>query len=136
MANSTKQIPTWVKVISVLYYIGAVVSVLLGIVMLVGGGFMGSMLESMPFAALFGGLFAVLGIIMIALAVLAFFIGRGLWKGQKWARIIAIIFAILGVISSLISLIGGDWSQIIGLIINGLIGYYLLFVKSVKEAFA
>jgi hypothetical protein len=136
MGDSAKQIPTGVKIISVLYYIGAVASILFGILMIVGAGTLGALIESIPFAALFGGLFVVFGIVLIGLAVLSFFIGRGLWKGQKWARIIAIIFAILGVIGAIFSLVGGQWSAIVSLIIQGLIGYYLLFVKSVKQAFA
>jgi hypothetical protein len=136
MVNSSKQVPTGVKIISVLYYIGAVASLLFGILMIVGAGALGALIENIPFAALFGGLFVVLGIVMIALAVLSFFIGRGLWKGQKWARIIVIIFAILGLIGAIFNLINGQWSSIISLIINGVIGYYLLFSKSVKAAFA
>jgi uncharacterized membrane protein len=54
----------------------------------------------------------------------------------KVARIIVIIFAILGLIGAIFKLINGQWSSIISLIINGVIGYYLLFSKSVKAAFA
>lgn len=132
-----KQMPTGVKVISVLYYIGAAFALIGGILLIAGGGLMGSLIEELGVFALFGGLFLVLGVIFIGLAILSFFIGRGLWKGQKWARIIAIIFAILGVLGAISSLIGGEWvSGIINLIIQGLIGYYLLFNKAAKEAFS
>jgi len=132
-----KQIPVGVKIISVLYYIGAVVMLLLGITMIFGAGFMGSLANQIPFMAILGtGFFIIGAIIIIAFAVLSLFVARGLWKGQKWARIVAIIFAVLGVIGAIINIVSGDFGSIIKLIINGLIGYYLWFVNSVKTAFA
>jgi hypothetical protein len=135
MAN----VPTGVKVISVLYYIAAVLSLLGGIAMLVGAGLIGSLANSIPLLGLFGGgLFVVGAIIMIGLAALDFFVGLGLWKGQQWARIVAIIFAALGALSALVSLVQGNigGGGIVGLIIHGLIGGYLLLNSSVKMAFA
>ena len=140
---STGTVPTLVKVIAVLYYIGAAFSVLFGILLIAGGAFLGELLSTAMgggFGALAGALgsaiFIVSGIIMIALAVLSFFIARGLWKAKKWARIVAIIFAILGVLSALSAIIQGNFGNIIGLVINGAIGGYLLFSKDVKAAFA
>ncbi|MFX0212154.1 MAG: hypothetical protein ACFFDT_39640 [Candidatus Hodarchaeota archaeon] len=132
-----KTMPTGIKIISVLYYIGAVLSLLFGILLLIGAGAISTLVTEIPLLGFLGaGFLTVIAIIMIALAVLGFFIGRGLWKGQNWARIVAIIFAILGFISAIINLISAQWGSIISLVINGLIGYYLLFSKNVKEAFA
>ncbi len=126
--------PTGIKILSVLYYIGAVILVLLGIAMLVGAGFVGSLVPE--FGAIGGGILAFVGIIVIVLAAVEFFIARGLWKGQSWARILTIIFSILGVLSGLLSLVQGVWTAIIGLIINGLIAWYLIWNKKVKKHFA
>jgi len=138
VSKAVSGVPTGVKVISVLYYIGAVLSVLFGILFIIGAGAIGSVAEQIPGLALAGaGLFVVVGIIFIALAVLGFFIGKGLWKAQNWARIVAIVFAVLGVLMALSSLVQGIiGSSIIGLITNGLIGGYLLFNQNAKAAFA
>lgn len=130
--------PTGVKIISVLYYIGAVVSVILGILFLVGAGAMGSLLASVPIiGALGAGLFIVGAVIMIAIGVLAFFVGRGLWKAKAWARIVAIIFAIVGVVLAVVGMVQGSIaSNIFSLVVNAVIGGYLLFSSSVKAAFA
>jgi len=144
-----KIMPTGVKVISVLYYIGAAFSFLFGLLLIVGGVFIGAILgETLAsLSALGSGLFIVLGIALLGFGVLDIFIGRGLWKGQNWTRIAAIVFAILGVFGGINSLISGLTNfQTIGafsifvafvqLAVSLLIGGYLAFAHEVKEAFA
>lgn len=134
---STKAVPAGVKVLSILSYIGAVILVISGIVLLVGGGFIAPMLETLPLVGSFiSGLLVAGGIIMIGLGVLAFFVGRGLWKGRNWARILVIVLAFLGVLMSIISMVmGGISTGIVSLIIDLAIGLYLLLSSSVKRAF-
>jgi len=131
-------VPVGVKIISVLYYIGAVVLILLGILLIVGAGFIGTILQSIPLlGALGAGLFIVIGIILIVFAVLSFFLGRGLWKAQKWARIVVIVFSVLGVLFALLAIVQGQiLNNLLSLIINAVIGGYLLFSKDVKAAFS
>jgi len=131
-------VPTGVKIIAVLDYIGAALLLLLGIGMLIGAGQLSSILAAVPIiGGWISGFIIVFAIILIALAVLAFFIGRGLWKGQNWARIVSIIFAIIGVVFAVIGMVQGNISgNIISLIINAIIGGYLFFSNDVKEAFA
>jgi uncharacterized BrkB/YihY/UPF0761 family membrane protein len=134
-----KEVPTLVKVIAVLSYILSVGLLIFGILAIVAAAYVGALLGSFEGSLGFlgGAIFVVLGIIMIAFAVLYFFIGRGLWKGQPWARIVAIILLALGVIFALIGMIGGEVTEnIFSLVINGLVGGYLLFSKDVKEAFS
>jgi hypothetical protein len=132
-----KMIPTGVKVLAILDYIGAVFLALLALALIFGGGMLASFLGEIPLVgALAGGLFIVMGIIILPFAVLFFFIGRGLWKGQNWARIVSIVFAAIGLASGIFSLIAGDSLSLGGILINGLIGWYLLFNVKVKEAFA
>ncbi|MEA3429735.1 MAG: hypothetical protein U9R08_00520 [Nanoarchaeota archaeon] len=128
-------IPTIVKVFSVLFYIEAVLSFLLAIAAFIGGSLLNALGQS--FLSMFSGIAVGLGVGLLIWAVLSFFIGRGLWKGQNWARILASIFAILGFLMSILSLMGGAIvSGILSLLITGLIAYYLLFNKDVKRAFS
>ena len=126
MAN----VPTGVKIISVLHYIGAAILLIGGIVAFVGSAFLTTVIPDIV-----GGLVIAIGILSIILAVLYFFIARGLWKGQNWARIVAIILAILGVINGLVSVVSGRFGSIVSLIIYAIIAYYLWFGKEVKTAF-
>ena len=128
------EVPTGVKVISVLYYIGAVVELLLAIALFVGAGTIASKIPLI--GALGSGLFIVMGVVLIGLAVLSFFVGKGLWKAQKWARIVAIIFSVLGVLFAILGMVQGQVAgNIFSLVVSGAIGGYLLFSGSVKAAF-
>jgi len=131
MAESRRSgMPVGVKIIAVLYYIGAVLMVLSGILMIIGAGASSSMFSFGPFYSMMGsGLFIVGAIISLAFGVLAFFVGRGLWHGKSWARMTAIILAVLGLVSALFSF------AIFNIIIDGLIAWYLLFSKEVKRVF-
>lgn len=133
-----QSVPTGVKVIAVLCYIGAVLGIIFGLLFLVGAGMIGSIANQIPLlGALGAGLFVVGGIILIGLSVLGFFVGRGLWKARPWARIVAIIFVALGILMAVISMIQGNiTSNIVNLVIQLVIGGYLLFSNNVKEAFA
>ena len=126
--------PTGVKVISVLYYIGAVFELIFAILLFVGSG---TIKAKVPLLAVLGPFLIVGGIILLGLAVLSFFVGLGLWKGKKWARIVAIIFAAIGVLLALVGMLQGQIvSNILGLVISAGIGGYLLFSSGVKSAFA
>ena len=127
-----KNMPVGVKILSVLFYIGVILSIIGAIAMFFGG----AALSLIPEMALFGeGLMVVGGIFMLVLAVLYFFIGRGLWKGQNWARIVTIILAALGFIGALSSITTSIGNSIINLIVNGVIIWYLGFSKGAKQAF-
>jgi hypothetical protein len=130
-----KQAPVGVKIISVLYYICTGFSVLAALLFFVGSSFIDMIF---PTLAAFGSVLLIaLGILCLAGAVLTFFIARGLWKVKKWARIIVIVFACLGILSVLSSFVSSfSFSLIIQLAIHGAVGGYLLFAKEVKEAFA
>ncbi|MFA6072947.1 MAG: hypothetical protein WC758_02460 [Candidatus Woesearchaeota archaeon] len=129
-------IPTGVKVIAILEYIGAGLSALFGLALIFGAGAVVSMFGE-GFGALGSALLIGAGIFMIGIAVLAFFIARGLWHAKNWARILLIVLSCLGVLMTLISLFSGEIVQgLLGIIVNGVIGGYLLFSNEVKTAFA
>ena len=117
-------VPTGVKIISVLYYIGAVFEVIFGILLFVGAG---ALKAKIPFLAVIGPFLIVGGIILIGLAVLSFFVGRGLWKGQKWSRIVAIIFAALGLLLAIVGMVQGQIaSNVLGLVISAAVGLSII----------
>lgn len=137
-------IPLGVKIISILNYCLAVIMLLAAIALLFLGTTVLAVLnieESLGIEGTVG--FAILGglsLFFLLLAVLGFFIGRGLWKGQNWARIVVIVFAVLGIFTGLGSLLLGKYESIVGLIfdltVDLLVGGYLLFNQKVRSAFA
>jgi len=143
-----KQVPTGVKVIAVLSYIGAASEAIFGLLYIIIALFMG-LSKAKSAASSTGGVMVLLiglGILMIGVGVLYFFIGRGLWRARNWARIITIVFSGLGALGGLVCLLMGIVYPvypmvfaiplgIVMLIIAGLIGGYLLFAKEVKKVF-
>jgi len=116
-----------VKVFAVLAFIGAAMGIIGGLMTMVVGAAFGSMLG--PIGAAVGG-FA--GIFMIAFGVLAIFVGIGLWKHKNWARIVTLVFAVLGALSSLVTLP----ASIVPLIICGVEIWLFGFEKTVKSLFS
>ena len=133
--KSKLEVPIGVKIISIIYYLFAGFCVFSALFILIGGATLG--LDTIPLlGTLFLALRSVMAIFLIATAVLEFFIARGLWKGQSWARVLVIIFSMFGLLFSLIGLAGGAYLQgTMGLVVNGFIGGYLLFSKESKSHF-
>jgi len=118
-----------VKIIAILGYIGAGFSILGGLIMLLGGSFLASLLPN--FGAFIGVLAVVAAVLMIAFGIFAIFVAKGIWNHKNWARIVVIIFSALGVIGGLTSLPSG----IIGILINGAVFYFLVFEKTIIGLF-
>jgi len=107
----SKTRPTGITILSVLFVVNAFVE-LLGIVYPdLGLSMLPSLLGSIGMV--------ILGIHAVALLLASY----GLWKGLSWARIIAIVFAVIGLLNF-----------ITGTIVNLLILFYL-FKDEVKEYF-
>jgi len=120
-----------VKIYAILAWLGALFCVIGGLVIIVGGGILGSLDAAFGtgvMGGIFGALGVVLGIFMLALAVLEVFVGIGLWKHQNWARIVTLVFSALGVLS-ILSL------DIIGFVIGGLGVWLFGFEKTVVGLF-
>ena len=128
-------VPGLVKVLAILNYISALILFATGALFIFGGSILSLVIGS--YAGLITSVLMIpIAIFSLALAVLNFFIGRGLWKGQKWARIISIIFAALSMGSAVPSIALGSYiSGGSSLAVGSLIFFYLLFSKKVKEAF-
>ena len=81
-----------------------------------------------------GGFIGILGATMIALGLADFVVAWGLWKGKGWAWIVTIIINIISAVLNIISIVAGSLGSIGGLIINGIIVYYL-YRPNVKSYF-
>jgi hypothetical protein len=83
---------------------------------------------------------AIVGIVMvtagiaIALGIASFVLSWGLLKGKGWAWIITVILAIISLVFSIIGLASGSIPNIISMIINGVILYYM-YRREVKSYF-
>jgi predicted cobalt transporter CbtA len=149
------QIPTGVKAISILFYIEAVMfGIIMGLIsfftfLIIRKPLVTNIpeLPDIPALDTFSQVIIILtGIFFIGLGILYFFIGRGLWKGHKWARITAIIFTSLGILLAVISVVTSSVQgivntgyfiiDIIEMIVKLVVVGYLIFSSKVKAVFS
>lgn len=144
LGGNTMGRPTGVTVIAVLDFIGAGFCVLAGIGLMLGGGFIASMMSQQQGAGagLLAAVGAAAGVFLLFCAAIAAFLGWGLLKLKNWARIVTIVFAALGAVGALFGIfavlahfapIGVFWA-LCRLAINGWIIWYML-QPHVKAAF-
>lgn len=136
--------PAGVTVIAVLDFIGAAFCLLLGLALMLGGGFIATIMsqQQRAGAGFLGAIGAAAGVFVIVCAALAIVLGLGLMKLKEWARIATIVLAAIGVVFGLLGLftvlahfavVGIFWA-LCRLAINVLIIWYLL-QPHVKAAF-
>jgi hypothetical protein len=137
------QRPIGVTILAILCFLMTAVMLLAGLGLglgmgLVGmspdvGGGMGAMLAGLGIAG---------AVFFLIIAVLYGLMGWGLWTLKNWARIIALVFAVLGLCFGVLGLLGSLLAmevislflQLVSVGINGLITWYLL-QPHVKRAF-
>jgi formate-dependent nitrite reductase membrane component NrfD len=127
--------PLGVRLISIYYYLIALFIFLIGIAGVLS--FLKipiSVLKELPNllglgSLLLGPIALIIGIIFIGLGITSFFIAKDLNKGKRWARKAVIVYSVLGILGSLMPI------NIVGLIISGVVGGYMIFSKKAKEFF-
>jgi uncharacterized membrane protein (DUF2068 family) len=83
---------------------------------------------ALPNNALFiflGGALGVIGGVLVALGIASLIVAWGLLKGKGWAWIVTIIITIISIVFNIVSIAAGNIGSVVGLIINGVIIYYL-----------
>jgi hypothetical protein len=107
--------PTGITILAVLAAIGGILGLFGGFVVLLAG------------TAIFGGAGALLGIAALAYAGLLIAAAYGFWTLQPWAWPLGVAVAIFGIVISVLYILGGQSiaSQILGIVVDGVILYYL-----------
>jgi hypothetical protein len=148
MLKSTTPKSTYIlKAIKIIFYISAVFAIIIAILSFTTGVILAEFIESLltqgtsegsGFALLSSigaTAIVIIGILSLLWGILSFIIARGLGKRKNWARITGAILLIIGLIFPLISIVTGSFRGYIGLIIDGVFIYYLLFNKEVRFEF-
>lgn len=109
--------PTGVTVLSILFALESLLFIIGGIGAMGLGAFFG------PIGA---GLGIIVGGILVLMGLIGLLVTWGLWTGRGWARIIAIVLSILGLLTTVLGAIALETLSIIGLLINIVILWYLV----------
>ncbi|NQE45275.1 hypothetical protein C5S31_04535 [ANME-1 cluster archaeon GoMg2] len=127
--TGTKRRPTGVTIIAILNILGGIGGLIAGFGMMALSGDLFQYYLSDEVAALFG----ILGMLFIIIGFVDLVIGYGLWTLKRWARMAAIIMAIIGIVCStgetilMMSVEMGDniGSMILSVLISVIIIWYL-----------
>lgn len=138
--------PVGVTILAILNFIGAAFCLLGGIGMILGGGFIASMLSqgqsSAGAAGILAGLGAAAGVFIIIVGGISALVGFGLWKLKEWARVVSIVLYGISAALQLLGLLGSlahfnafamIWS-VFWIAVDAFIIWYLL-KPEVKAAF-
>jgi hypothetical protein len=103
--------PVGVTILAILDFIGAAFCLLGGIGMILGGGFIATMLSqqgqgSAGAAGILAGLGAAAGVCVIIVGGISALVGFGLWKLKTWARIVSIVLFGISAALQLLGLLG------------------------------
>jgi uncharacterized membrane protein HdeD (DUF308 family) len=110
--ESQKHRPLGVTIVAILTAIGGLIFFGSGLTLLIIG---------------FGFLLLVLGIAYLVMAY-------GLWNGRGWAWTITLILSVIGIIVAIGTIVAGNVSAVISIIIHGVVIYYL-YRPNVKAFF-
>jgi hypothetical protein len=139
--------PVGVTILAILNFIGTAICLLGGIGMILGGGFIATMLSqqgqgSAGAAGVLAGLGAAAGVFIIIIGGVSALLGFSLWKLKGWARIVSIVlygisaaFQLLGLLGTLahFNVFALVWS-VFWVAVDAFIIWYLL-TPEVKAAF-
>ena len=103
--------PVGVTILAILNFIGAAFCLLGGIAMILGGGFIATMLSqqgqgSAGAAGILAGLGAAAGVFIIIMGGVSALVGFGMWKLKGWARIVSIVLFAISAVMQLLGLLG------------------------------
>jgi hypothetical protein len=106
-----------------------ILNILSGLFYLVGGLALGAILAiAIP---LLGG---IIGALLVIIGIIYIILGIGCFKGWGWVWTLTVIFSILGILISLVSLVVGNFTSIVSIIIAAIILWYL-FQEEPKKFF-
>ncbi|MGA3297795.1 MAG: hypothetical protein ABSD41_10125 [Candidatus Bathyarchaeia archaeon] len=116
---SSKNRPTGVTILAILEALGAIYFLFIGVTEFLGT----ATIRSLAYFGISHGVFTliprIIGTALLILGLVSIVLAWGLWIGKGWVRMIALVFAILGIIINLMSF------HVIGIIIDAVIVYYL-----------
>lgn len=141
MIKKIKVAPIGIKAISAYYVIINIINLIFGLIILLFPKKINNYLLSLVVELseinpeLLGAIIAIMGISFIIFGLLGIFLGVSLYRLKSWARWLVIIFSLFSFSYSFLGLLSGNFSVIVGFLINGAIAWYLIFDEQVKIKF-
>lgn len=115
-------IPTGITVLGMLQIILGIVLVVFAVMVMVMSNVVGDYSYFGDVTSIVGGAITA---VLIVLAAFSFLIASALFSGKKWGRTIVIVFSIVNLVMDAASMMVGNVFGIGGIILNGIVLYYM-----------
>lgn len=109
--EKTRERPVGITILAILTWIGSGLGVVGGVIILVGGAFMGAgarshagMSANPAAVGAMAGLLVGMAVVILATSIFSGVVGYYLWNGANWARIVFIVMQSVGVLMGLANL--------------------------------
>jgi hypothetical protein len=140
MIKKLSEVPEGVKVLAFVFFVGALLTFAFGVMMFsASDGIRVAdpiLLVNSGLAAISFWIFLLAGILLIGLGVFEYFVGKGLLESKTWARNVVGVLSILGILFAILNVTTGAYaSGLFGVVLNGLIAWYLFANKETKKFF-
>lgn len=141
MIKKIKVAPIGIKAISAYYIIINIINIIFGLIILLFPKKITNYLLSLVVELseinpeVLVKIIAIMGVSFIIVGILGVFLGSSLYRLKSWARWLVIIFSLFSFSYSFLGLLSGNFSVIVGFLINGAIAWYLIFDEQVKIIF-
>ena len=119
--------PQNVTIIAIVEFCLCALFTLLGVGLLVGGGFVATILrqQGQQYAGVLGTIGAAAGIFILVCAAIWVFVLINFWNMKNWARIVVMVFAVLSALQNCVGVLGSLMRfSIFGLLWNGAWGAF------------
>jgi hypothetical protein len=124
--------PVHVEVITILQGLGIAALCLVAVAIMIGGGSWSAMMsggQGRDMGSMIGGIGLVRGVLLLVCAAVWVFVAISFWKLKNWARIVVLVFAILGLGVALLGFAAGALIGIVNPISLG-VGLFRLAVNA------
>lgn len=115
-------IPTGITVLGMLQIILGIILAVFAVMVMVMSSVVGNYSYFGDVTSIVGG--AITAVLMV-LAAFSFLIASALFSGKKWGRTIVIVFSIVNLVMGAASMMVGNVFGIGGMILNGIVLYYM-----------
>ncbi len=140
MVKKISEAPEGIKILAVVYFAGALVLMFIS-------SFIFNIADSVknidPMILISAGVsipnsgtIILAGLLFVSFSILYYFLAKGILNAKNWARIVIGVMVSIGVVLGIVSMVKGAYiGSSFGIIINGLIMWYLFFKDSTKKFF-
>lgn len=140
MVKKIGEAPEGIKILAVVYFMGALVLMFVSsFIFNIADSIKNidpTILASAGLSIPSSGTIILIGLLFVSFSILHYFLAKGILNAKNWARIVIGAMISTAIVLGIVSIVKGAYiGSSFGIIINGLIMWYLFFKKSTKKFF-